>query len=163
MLLWCTENRHQQRLAKLAKVISKTGDGYLQILLPTALFLTDAPQGKPFFSAVLLAFSIQLPVYWLLKNSLKRRRPPQVIPAFHSFIAASDQFSFPSGHSAAAFLLANLTALFYGAVAWPLYLWAVCVSCSRVVLGVHFPTDILAGISLGSFTAFYIFPVINQA
>ena len=160
MLLWLTHNRHKQLLSKFAKVCSKTGDGYLQILMPTLLLIFDKQQGTQFFLTTLLAFAIQLPVYWLLKNSLKRRRPPQVIPSFQSIIAASDQFSFPSGHSSAAFLLANLTALFYGAIAWPLYIWAIAVSCSRVILGVHFPTDILAGITLGALTAFYIAPAL---
>lgn len=159
LLLWCTDNRHKQRLSRLAKACSKTGDGYLQIVLPTGLLLLDSQQGEAFFHTALIAFSLQLPLYWLLKNTLKRRRPPQIIPSFTSIIAASDQFSFPSGHSSAAFLLANLTALFYGAIAWPLYLWAICVSLSRVVLGVHFPTDILAGIGLGTLTAFYIVPL----
>lgn len=159
LLLWCTGNRHKQQLAKFAKSCSKTGDGYLQILLPTALLLLDKQQGSQFFITTLMAFAIQLPLYWLLKRSLKRRRPPQIIPSFKSIITASDQFSFPSGHSSAAFLLANLTALFYGAIAWPLYIWAIFVSLSRVVLGVHFPTDILAGIGLGTLTAFYILPI----
>ncbi len=156
MLLWCTHTNHRKITAKLAKAASKTGDGYIQVLLPTALLLTDKQQGGQFFITVAIAFAIHMPIYWLLKNSLKRRRPPQVIPCFQSIITASDQFSFPSGHSSAAFLLANLTLFFYGLIAWPLYLWAVFVALSRVVLGVHFPTDILAGIVLGSTTAFYV-------
>lgn len=159
MLLWCTHSRHYKLLTALAKTISKTGDGYLQVLLPAALFFLDEHQGQQFFFVVLLAFSIQLPIYWVLKNSLKRRRPPEVIPCFKSPITASDKFSFPSGHSAAAFLLANLTALFYGIVAWPLYIWATVVALSRVVLGVHFPTDILAGITLGTIVAVNVLPI----
>ncbi|MFA7553402.1 MAG: phosphatase PAP2 family protein [Spongiibacteraceae bacterium] len=158
MLLWCTHTRYQTTLAKLAKSVSKTGDGYLQILIPTSLWLLEEQQGENFFFTALLAFSIQLPIYWLLKNCLKRRRPPEVIPSFQSFIAASDQFSFPSGHSSAAFLLANLSTMFYGAIAWPLYVWASLVALSRVLLGVHFPTDILAGIALATVTTFYVLP-----
>jgi undecaprenyl-diphosphatase len=160
MLLLCSDNRHKQLLSKIAKSVSKTGDGYLQVMLPFLMLLLDPQQGRQYFTTTLLAFSIQLPVYWLLKNSLKRRRPPQVIPFFQSAITASDQFSFPSGHSSAAFLMANITAVFYGITAWPLYLWAISVSLSRVILGVHFPTDILAGISLGTVIAFYIIPLV---
>lgn len=159
MLLWCTHSRHHKRMASMARAVSRTGDGYLQVLLPSLLFAIDDQYGKDFFLTVLLAFSIQLPIYWILKNGLKRRRPPEVIPAFQSTITASDKFSFPSGHSAAAFLLANLTALFYGVVAWPLYVWASFVALSRVVLGVHFPSDILAGIGLGTVVGFYVLPV----
>ena len=156
MLLWCTHSRHRQKTAKLARAASITGDGYVQLLLPTALLFADQQHGEEFFITVAIAFAIQMPVYWLLKNSLKRRRPPQVIPSFQSIITAADQFSFPSGHSSAAFLLAHIALFFYGIVALPLYLWACCVALSRVVLGVHFPTDIVAGIALGSATAFYV-------
>lgn len=158
MLLWCTHSRHQRLLVQLAKNISRSGDGHLQILIPSLFLLIDKQQGAQFFLVVLAAFSIQLPIYWLLKNCLKRRRPPEIIPSFQSSITASDQFSFPSGHSSAAFLLANLTALFYGIVAWPLYVWASFVALSRVILGVHFPSDILAGIALGTLVAFNVLP-----
>lgn len=158
MLLWCTHSRHHRQIAQWARNASRSGDGYLQVLLPTVILLADAPQGSRFFVVVLVAFSFQLPIYWVLKNSLKRRRPPDVIPSFKSSITASDKFSFPSGHSAAAFLLANLTVLFYGIIAWPLYLWATVVALSRVALGVHFPSDILAGIALGTLVAFNVLP-----
>jgi undecaprenyl-diphosphatase len=159
MLLWCTNSRRHRVIPGLAKKVSKTGDGYLQLLLPLCMLLLDDQQGQVFFFTMMFGFSIQLPIYWLLKNSLKRQRPPEVIPSFHSLITASDKFSFPSGHSSAAFLLANITALFYGLYAWPLYLWATAVAMSRVLLGVHFPTDILAGIGLGTAIALYIVPL----
>ena len=158
VLIWCTHTRHHQQMAQCARNVSRTGDGYLQVLLPTLLLLVDEEQGSQFFLINLMAFAIHLPLYWVLKNCLKRRRPSDVIPAFESTITASDKFSFPSGHSAAAFLLANLTALFYGVVAWPLYIWASVVALSRVILGVHFPSDILAGIALGTLIAFNVLP-----
>jgi undecaprenyl-diphosphatase len=156
MLLWCSNTSHRKLVVALARKISRSGDGYLQVLLPSLMLLVDGARGQQFFITVALGFAIQLPIYWLLKNSLKRRRPPEVIPAFESVISASDTFSFPSGHSGAAFLLANLCALFYGLMAWPLYVWASFVGLSRVILGVHFPTDILAGITMSIITSFYL-------
>jgi undecaprenyl-diphosphatase len=158
LLLWCTGSRHQQAAKKLAKLISKTGDGYLQILIPFTVYFFEPNQGEDFLVYSALAFAFQLPIYWGLKNTLKRKRPPEIVPYFESAITASDRFSFPSGHSSAAFLLANLTAVFYGVIAWPLYLWAAFVALSRVVLGVHFPTDILAGIFLSTATIFIVLP-----
>jgi undecaprenyl-diphosphatase len=96
-----------------------------------------------------LAFAIERPLYWILKNVFKRNRPPDIIPCFQSIVKASDKFSFPSGHTAAAFLLATLCYVFFGAIALPLFIWAAMVGLSRIWLGVHFPTDILAGSCLG--------------
>ncbi|MBD2858366.1 phosphatase PAP2 family protein [Spongiibacter sp. KMU-158] len=150
MLLACVGTRHQQQLSRIAYSVSKTGDGYAQIAVPVSLYLLGANYGKEFLLATLMAFAIWLPIYWVLKNTCRRRRPPAAIPSFNASIIASDKFSFPSGHTAAAFLLATLAVLFFGAVAAPLYLWALAVGASRVLLGVHFPTDILAGASLGT-------------
>lgn len=149
MFLWCVNSRHQLMLSKTARLISRTGDGYLQIALPVLLAITAGAAGQSLLLCTLLAFSIQLPIYWVLKNSFQRRRPPDAIPSFASAITAHDKFSFPSDHAAAATLLAALVYLHFGAVAAPLMIWAGLVGASRVLLGVHFPTDILAGVVLG--------------
>lgn len=71
------------------------------------------------------------------------------MPSFEALIKPSDQFSFPSGHTMAAFLLATLVHLSFDASAVGVYLWAILVGCSRVVLGVHFPSDVVAGAVIG--------------
>lgn len=149
IFLACVNTRHQTQLSRLAYGISKTADGYLQLGLPLLLFAINDAQGQNLLFATLVCFAIWLPLYWVLKNSCRRPRPPVAIPSFNACIIASDEFSFPSGHTAASFLLATLLVLSYGAIASPMFIWAAAVGCSRVILGVHFPTDILAGASLG--------------
>lgn len=155
MMLWCAKSRNHNLLIQLAKKVSRSGDGLLQILLPLGLFALNVDHSLQFLKMVVVAFLIERPLYWLLKNGLKRRRPPEAIPSFQAVITASDKFSFPSGHTAAAFLLATLALLTYGAAAWLLLPWAICVGLSRVVLGVHFPGDIMAGATLGTAIGFY--------
>jgi len=155
MMLWCSQSRNYNLLIQLAKQISRSGDGLLQIVLPAGLVALNADDSLLFIKMVVAGFLIERPLYWLLKNSLKRRRPPEAIPSFQSVITASDKFSFPSSHTAAAFLLATLALLVYGSSAWILLPWAICVGASRVVLGVHFPGDILAGATLGTAIGFY--------
>lgn len=149
MFLWCVNTRHQDLLGRCARLVSRTGDGYLQVLLPLLLFAVDREVGGALLLCTLLGFAVELPVYWVLKNSFQRRRPPEALPSFSSVITASDRFSFPSGHTAAACLLTTLVYLFYGTAAAPLMVWSGAVGLSRVLLGVHFPTDILAGAVLG--------------
>ena len=128
----------------------------MQIALPSLIWLLDRNNGPILFATTALAFTIERPLYWLLKNTLQRRRPPEAIPTFTSVIAASDRFSFPSGHTAAAFVLAGNTCLHYGATGAPLFVWASAVGLSRVILGVHFPTDIIAGMVLGTSIAWIV-------
>lgn len=150
LLLWFMHARERQFWIAGVRAVSRSGDGFAQVLLPSLLWLLDRDQGRALWLATAVAFALERPLYWVLKNSCQRRRPPEAIPSFSSVIQAADRFSFPSGHTAAAFLLATLTALHYGTVALPLYLWASAVGLSRVALGVHFPTDVLAGAALGS-------------
>jgi len=156
MLLWCGRYRVYPILMKLVRMISRSGDGYTQIVLPLSLFLVAPTLAQQFTLLILFAFALERPLYFILKNILKRRRPPEVVPDFTSIIRASDQFSFPSGHTMAAFLLAGLCVAQFGAVAWPIYIWASLVGFSRVMLGVHFPSDIFAGASLGSGIAYLV-------
>jgi undecaprenyl-diphosphatase len=150
MLLWFIHARRRDLWVALARTFSRTGDGWMQVALPSLIWAVDREQGGMFFLATAAAFAIERPLYWVLKNTLQRPRPPEAIPSFHSVVIASDRFSFPSGHTAAAFLLASNTVLHYGAIGSPLYVWACCVGLSRVALGVHFPTDIIAGMVLGT-------------
>lgn len=156
LLLWCRKSRFYPQFIALVRIVSRTGDGYMQVLVPTCYLVFEPESGRNFFMLAVLAFSIERPLYFLLKNILKRRRPPEVVPDFTSVICASDQFSFPSGHTMASFLLAGLACLSFGVVATPLYIWAFFVAVSRVILGVHFPSDTIAGGILGTVIAIYV-------
>jgi undecaprenyl-diphosphatase len=154
MLLWCEKSHYQPHFMRVVRLVSKSGDGGLQLLIPLLMLFADTLNGWAFFQLALCSFLFERSLYYILKNTLKRKRPPQVIPHFRSVVRASDEFSFPSGHTMAAFLLAGLCFLNYGGHMVWLYLWATSVGISRVVLGVHFPSDIVAGALLGTTIAF---------
>ena len=156
MLLWCRNQHARPLLLSFVRAISKSGDGYVHLLLPLLIVIISPERGGPFFLLAMQAFAFERSLYFILKNTLKRRRPPEVVPDFTSIVTASDKFSFPSGHTMAAFLLAGLFLGEFGWIALALYPWAMCVGLSRVVLGVHFPTDIAAGALLGSSVAYFV-------
>lgn len=156
LLLWCVKSQSYKRFIALIRILSRTGDGYLQVLVPCFIAVAEPETGPYFLMVALLTYAIERPLYFILKQSLKRPRPPAVIPYFSSLVTPSDQFSFPSGHTMAAFLLATLCASYYGDSAYLLYIWASAVGSSRVILGVHFPTDIIAGACLGSGIAYSV-------
>ncbi|WP_239649565.1 phosphatase PAP2 family protein [Methylocucumis oryzae] len=96
---------------------------------------------------------MERPLYFILKNGFRRNRPEAALKDFRSVITPADQFSFPSGHTSAAFMMATLVGYFIPSLMIPLYCWAALIAFSRVVLGVHFPTDTLMGVVLGVGTA----------
>jgi undecaprenyl-diphosphatase len=148
---WVAQNR---------RGISRTADGYLYVVIGV-VFVALAPDSDLFFRHIILAFGLERVSYWLLKNSLRRKRPYEALPGFRSQIRASDEFSFPSGHTSAAFLFITLLVLHGGPLLIPLYAWAMAVGMSRVYLGVHFPTDTVMGATLGTgialSTAYWLF------
>jgi undecaprenyl-diphosphatase len=153
LFAWLFRNGERYLLIAPARAVSRSGDGYLHMLTPLLLAGISAPRAEQLVAALALALAIERPIYWLLKNALRRRRPEQYVPGLRSLIVASDQFSFPSGHSSAAFLLVACLCVIYGSAAASLLIWAGAVGLSRVLLGVHFPGDIVAGAGIGTVIA----------
>lgn len=90
-----------------------------------------------------------------LKKSLKRERPFETDPFIHKW-GSGGSYSMPSGHTSNAFSIATCVSITYPKwyVIAPAYLWASTVAFSRMYLGVHYPSDILAGALLGAGSAF---------
>ena len=141
----CLCHRFNQQVAQISRAVSHTGDGHLYVVFAVLIGWLDPDNGTAVLTTGLWAFALELPVYLLLKNSVRRARPS----ALPSFIQPSDQYSLPSGHTAAAFVMASLLTAFYPDTAWFIWPWAIAIGFSRVLLGVHYITDIVAGAALG--------------
>jgi membrane-associated phospholipid phosphatase len=101
------------------------------------------------FAALSAAAAAGLTVM-LLKGLFDRARPPLVDPGLDPVGTVPGSASFPSGHAATAFAAAVAVGVLYPRLRMPLLALAATVALSRVYLGVHFATDVLAGSLLGA-------------
>ncbi|MBX2857436.1 MAG: phosphatase PAP2 family protein [Cellvibrionaceae bacterium] len=147
---WFLRRKHRNVAVRVSRVISFTADGpFYAAAALVFIYLRSWHVVK----LLALGFIVERTCYAVFKSLFKRNRPPAAIPGFKSVVEPSDQFSFPSGHTSAAFLMATSVSFAIPGAAWFLYPWACSVGVARVTLGVHFPTDVLAGAIMGHLIA----------
>lgn len=129
---------------------TRMGDGWLWYSLGALLLASGGSRGYVAFGAAGSAALSGIVVFKILKKLSHRPRPCQFQPHCWSTVLPPDQFSFPSGHTMTAFSIALVVSFFYPSLQWPLYFLAVSIGVSRIVLGMHFLSDVLAGAVLGS-------------
>jgi undecaprenyl-diphosphatase len=86
----------------------------------------------------------------LLKDALDRVRPALAEPAVTALVPIPGDASMPSGHAATAAAAAGVVALLHPRLRLPLLALVAAIGLSRVYLGVHYPSDVLAGLALGA-------------
>jgi undecaprenyl-diphosphatase len=129
---------------------TRMGDGWLWYSLGALLLAFGGSRGYVAFGASGSAAIIGIFVFKALKKLSHRPRPCQFQPHCWAKVLPPDQFSFPSGHTMTAFSIALVVSYFYPGLEGPLYFLAISIGVSRVVLGMHFLSDVLAGAVIGS-------------
>lgn len=129
---------------------TRMGDGWIWYGLGFLLLAFGGTQRYAATSAAGVAALAGVAVFKLLKRLSQRPRPCQIEPHCWSRVLPPDQFSFPSGHTMTAFSIALVVSYFYPSLEAPLFFLALSIAISRVVLGMHFLSDVLAGMVLGA-------------
>lgn len=156
LVLCRAANRVSQRRAGwlLFATISRLGDGLFWYVL---LGLLPIIYGPGEMRAMLHLFGVgvvSVALYKGIKVKTSRPRPYQIETRIRRGIVALDQYSFPSGHTlhAVAFSIVALT--YHPGLDWVIIPFTTLVALSRVVLGLHYPSDVLVGAGLGASIAF---------
>ena len=152
-LAWCLRFQqivHQRGVVRLFAVVSRLGDGMFWYGLMALLLLTQGAAAAPTVGRMLLAGAVCLALYKWLKARTTRPRPCAQNDRIQPRVAPLDEYSFPSGHTLHAVSFTLIAVYDYPPLAWLLLPFALLVALSRVVLGLHYPSDVLAGALLGA-------------
>jgi undecaprenyl-diphosphatase len=130
-------------------MISRLGDGAFWYALMAALALAGGVRGA--MAALHLAATglLALALYRMLKHRIRRPRPCEGNRGVVALVAPLDRFSFPSGHTLHAVVFTAIACAWFPSLAILLVPFALLVALSRVVLGLHYPSDVLAAIVIG--------------
>jgi undecaprenyl-diphosphatase len=136
------------RLGSIAA--TRAGDGWLWYSLGLLIMLFG---GEGRLTAVATAGSaaiVGIGVFVSIKKVSGRKRPCEIEPHVWANLLPPDRFSFPSGHTITAFAVAVTLGTFYPLLLGPLLCCALLIATSRILLGMHFLSDVLVGAIIGT-------------
>lgn len=156
---WCAH----RAVRAYFRAVSRLGDGAFWYALMAALVLLDGWRGLSASAQMAATGLIALLLYRKLKRWTQRPRPFASDSRIRPWIAPLDEFSFPSGHTLHAVAFSLVACWHYPVLAWLLIPFAASIAASRVVLGLHYPSDVLAATGIGSLLATLVLVASNGA
>lgn len=131
------------------RVVSRLGDGIIWYTLMIGILYTQGAHGVLPVLHMALAGLVGTLTYKWLKGKTLRPRPYEVRQDIYLTGKPLDKFSFPSGHTLHAVVFGLVALAYYPVLAVVIVPFILMVGLSRVVLGLHYPSDVLAGAAIG--------------
>lgn len=150
-LMHCVNNWRAPRWIRLWMICAtRGGDGWLwYAMLLVVLLFGDGSRWEAVAASGTAAGSGSV-IFLYLKRKTNRKRPCAIAEHCWARLLPPDQFSFPSGHSITAFAVATPLGLYYPSLMLGLMFCAMSIAISRILLGMHFLSDVIAGCLLGA-------------
>ena len=136
---------------------TRAGDGWLWGLVGIAVLLSPDAQRFRAIEAAACAVAAGIILFHKIKRVFCRTRPSDIEPHCWAHIVTRDKFSFPSGHSTTAFAVALSLGSFYPEIMPLLLILAANVAISRIIVGMHFLSDVLVGSGMGALLGYVAF------
>ncbi len=164
ILLYIQENIRNATADTIMKAVTHLGDmGIFWIMIIFVLLISKKYTKTAFIMALTILFGLLI-ANLILKNSVHRIRPFHAIEELFPLINKPEDWSFPSGHATSSIgcgiaMLRNLPKK-YGISGFTI---GILIAVSRIYLGVHYTTDVVAGALIGTVSALSSEKIINKA
>ncbi len=134
----------------LFAAVSRLGDGIFWYALMLTLLVIYRQEAMPAVAHMLLCGGVCLLIYRWIKAKTTRMRPCHFSDDIRLTVQPLDIYSFPSGHTLHAVAFTVVGVAYYPLLAWLLIPFTLLVALSRLVMGLHYPSDVIAGAGLGA-------------
>lgn len=153
LCVFCNRQSRHFTVRNLFRCASRLGDGVFWYTLMAVLLVRYQAAALPAILHMLFVAALGTLLYKLIKGKTLRPRPFNVYPSIVCMGKTLDQFSFPSGHTLHAVAFSIISVAYFPALLWLVAPFALLVALSRPILGLHYPSDVLAGAALGAVIA----------
>jgi undecaprenyl-diphosphatase len=150
---WCNRACGHEWIKQAFTFISWLGNGKFWYALMLALPLYYGPADIAVSLQLAAVGAAGLLIYKLIKSGTERMRPYMRSASIKLGTAPLDKYSFPSGHTLHAASFTLIAGTHHPELLWMLIPVALLIAASRIVLGLHYPTDVLTGGAIGSVLA----------
>lgn len=155
-LMRCVNSWSAPRWVRLWMIAAtRGGDGWLWLALAVLVVSLGDMQRWMAVATCGTAAGIGIVLFHFLKRRTCRKRPCAIAEHCWATLLPPDQFSFPSGHTITAFAITVPLGIFYPALMPILMFVAVSIAVSRIVLGMHFLSDVIAGGLIGAALGYF--------
>lgn len=139
----------QRAVGRFFRAISRLGDGVFWYTLMAALSIFGGERGLRATIEMAATGLLALALYYLLKRWTQRPRPFRSVDGIVAHVPPLDEFSFPSGHTLQAVSFSLIACAWFPVLIPLLLVFTLLVAASRIVLGLHYPSDVLAASGIG--------------
>ncbi|APR69414.1 MULTISPECIES: phosphatase PAP2 family protein [Acinetobacter] len=151
--LYLNHLSHSQRVALFFKTISRLGDGPFWYVMLLSVWATQGLAYGLQILYLILAGSVGTLIYKFLKHKTTRPRPYQVHQVIVLGERPLDHFSFPSGHTLHAVMVTIVLGYIQPVLLILMLPFTILIALSRMVLGLHYPSDVIVGAIIGASVA----------
>ena len=151
--LWMHRASARDWVVRLLAAVSRIGDGWIWFAIVVFLPIVDGPVGTSASVRLVGVGIVNLILYKIIKRWIARPRPYRTCPGICARTRSLDEFSFPSGHALHSMAFSVILPVYYplsALIVWPL---TILIALSRIVLGLHYPSDVVVGALIGGITA----------
>jgi undecaprenyl-diphosphatase len=153
LALWMPGASPRDWVVRLLDTVSRVGDGWIWFAIIVCLPIATGSIGTSASVRMIGVGLVDLVLYKIIKRWIARPRPYRTCPGIRACSRSLDEFSFPSGHTLHSVAFSLILTVYFPMSAlfvWPL---TILIAVSRIVLGLHYPSDVVVGALIGAATA----------